>query len=244
MNSAPKVSVLMTAYNQETYIAEAIESVLAQTCTDFELIIVDDGSSDQTVEIARRYTTDQRVRLFVNETNLGQFQNRNRAAKLAQGKYLKYLDSDDMLYPHCLEVMTHQMEMFPQAGLGFANQPREDWAYPVALGPRDSYRLHFLGRGGLGNGPTFAMVRRDIFWEAGGFPIARLSSDVEFSLAVAREHEILFTIKGLVFYRYHAGQQEGGVLLKGGWASRSIGAQAESFQICKGALLHPEIGRA
>ncbi|MBI3852524.1 MAG: glycosyltransferase family 2 protein [Verrucomicrobia bacterium] len=237
--SNPLVSVLMTAYNREQYIAEAIESVLAQTFTDFELIVVDDGSKDRSVEIARRYASDQRVRLFVNEINLGQFQNRNRAAKLARGKYLKYLDADDMLYPHCLDVMTHQMEMFPQAGLGFANQPREEWAYPVALGPRDAYRLNFLGSGGLGHGPTFAIVRKDTFWEVGGFPVMHLSSDMEFNLTVARRHQILFTIQGLVFYRYHAGQQEGGVLIERGWWCRTIGAQAESFRILRDALLHP-----
>ena|SRR5674476_1029541 len=88
----PAVSVLMTAYNREKYIAEAIESVLAQTFTDFELVVVDDGSKDHTVDIARRYSKDPRVSVHINEKNLGDYPNRNRAASLARGRYLKYLD--------------------------------------------------------------------------------------------------------------------------------------------------------
>src|ERR1043165_8139265 len=103
--AAPRVSVLLTAYNREAFIADAIESVLVQTFTDFELLIVDDGSTDRTVEIARRYLHDSRGRLVQNEPNLGQFPNRNYAAQLARGEYLKFHDSDDLMYPHCLAVM-------------------------------------------------------------------------------------------------------------------------------------------
>src|SRR6266404_3983608 len=113
----PTVSVLTTAYNREKYIAQAIESVLASSFKDFELIIVDDCSKDHTVEIARRYTGDSRVQIHVNERNLGQFQNRNHAASLARGKYLKYLDSDDFIYPHGVAVMVDAMERFPDAAL-------------------------------------------------------------------------------------------------------------------------------
>ena len=84
--ATPLVSVLMTAYNREKYIAEAIESVLASTFQDFELIIVDDCSRDHTVEIVRRYTSDPRLQVHVNEKNLGDYPNRNRAASLVQNR--------------------------------------------------------------------------------------------------------------------------------------------------------------
>src|ERR1041384_4534965 len=103
--AVPLVSLLITAYNREQFVAEAIESVLAQTFTDFELIVVDDGSQARTIEIARRYCKDSRVQVHVNKKNLGDYANRNRAASFARGKYLKYLDSDDVLNPHGLEVM-------------------------------------------------------------------------------------------------------------------------------------------
>ena len=89
MNIQPLVSVLMTSYNRENYIAEAIESVLASTYKNFELIIVDDRSKDRTVEIARSYESkDDRVKVYINEKNLGDYPNRNKAASYAKGFYI------------------------------------------------------------------------------------------------------------------------------------------------------------
>jgi glycosyltransferase involved in cell wall biosynthesis len=76
--------------------------VLASSFKDFELIIVDDCSKDHTVEIERRYRSDPRVQIHVNEKNLGDYPNRNRAANYANGKYPGYLDSDDIIYPYGL----------------------------------------------------------------------------------------------------------------------------------------------
>ena len=79
MNSRILVSVLMTSFNREKYIAEAIESVLASTYKDFELIIVDDCSKDNTVGIAKKYEElDSRVKVYINEVNLGDYPNRNK----------------------------------------------------------------------------------------------------------------------------------------------------------------------
>ena len=88
---SPRVSVLLTAYNRERYIAESIESVLAQSHADFELIICDDQSSDGTAGIIRDYARrDSRIRFSINERNLGQFENRRHAASLATSPFLKY----------------------------------------------------------------------------------------------------------------------------------------------------------
>ena len=137
----------MTAYNREKYIAEAIESVLAQTFTDFELIIFDDSSKDRTVEIARRYENDRRVCVHVNTPRLGQFPNRNRAAALAKGKYLKYVDSDDLIYPHCLQVMTHYMEAYPGAGVGICQSLQTDVPFPIQFQPRGAWGQSLSGAG-------------------------------------------------------------------------------------------------
>src|SRR5665213_2881754 len=118
VDDQPLVSVLMTSYNREKYIAEAIESVLASTYTNFELIIVDDSSTDNTVEIAKSYgRKDSRIKVFVNEKNLAQFGNRNKAASYSRGYFLKYFDSDDVMYPDCLEVMVSAMATYPEAGV-------------------------------------------------------------------------------------------------------------------------------
>src|SRR5258708_39815278 len=98
MKSDPLVSILMTAYNREKYIAEAIESVLTSSYTNFELIIVDDCSTDNTLTIAKSYEkNDARIKVYLNEKNLKDYPNRNRAASHAKGKYIKYLDYDDKI---------------------------------------------------------------------------------------------------------------------------------------------------
>ena len=92
----PAVSVVMTAYNRADYIGASIESVLAQSFTDFELIVVDDQSTDGTVALVQRYLGDPRVRLVVNERNLGDYPNRNHGSTFARGEFLSYHDSDDI----------------------------------------------------------------------------------------------------------------------------------------------------
>ncbi|MEH2123494.1 glycosyltransferase family 2 protein [Nostoc sp.] len=100
----PKVSVIIPAYNTETYIGKAIESVLEQTLTDIEVIMVDDGSSDKTVEVAKSFT-DQRLKVIVNQQNLGAAAARNRAFRAAQGEWIAVLDSDDWYAPERLEKL-------------------------------------------------------------------------------------------------------------------------------------------
>jgi glycosyltransferase involved in cell wall biosynthesis len=207
---SPFVSVLMTAYNREKYIAEAIESVLVQTFKDLELIIVDDCSKDRTVEIARRYGKDPRVCIYVNERNLGDYPNRNRAAELARGRYLKYLDADDVMYPHCLETMTQQMERFPEAGVGFEGKQDANWPrpFPFVLSPAETYRGHFFGRRGvLSQGPTASIIRAEVFREFGGFAPEQYIGDTEFWFRVTRKKPLLICYAGLTWWRQHPEQQ-------------------------------------
>ena len=88
----PLVSILMTAYNREKYIAEAIKSVLSSTFINFELIIVDDASVDNTVAIAQTYAAnDNRLKVYINEKNIGDYPNRNKAAGYATGTFITYV---------------------------------------------------------------------------------------------------------------------------------------------------------
>src|SRR5215469_1088660 len=141
MHDAPTVSVLMTSYNRSSYIGFAIESVLASTLGDFELVVVDDCSTDGTQDIVRGYAErDRRVRFYQNKSNLGDYPNRNRAASLARGKWLKYVDSDDYIYPHGLDVLVSTMERFPEAGYGLCSFPAlRDQPYPLCFSPREAY---------------------------------------------------------------------------------------------------------
>ena len=105
----PLVSVSMPAFNAERYIGEAIESILSQTYTNFELIIIDDGSTDQTREIINRYHDTRIVKIFSNE-NRGLIATRNHIAQLARGKYLALLDADDRAFPNRLELQVAFLE--------------------------------------------------------------------------------------------------------------------------------------
>lgn len=98
MLSAPTISVLMPACNVEKYICEAIDSILAQTFTDFEFIIINDGSTDKTEELILQYT-DSRIRYYKNEQNIGIVGTLNRGLELCQGKYIARMDADDISLP-------------------------------------------------------------------------------------------------------------------------------------------------
>ncbi len=102
MTKPPVVSVLMPVYNAERYVAEAVESILTQTFTDFEFLIVDDGSSDGTPEVLRRYEkSDSRVRLTIR-TNLGLVPTLNEMLGAARGEFIARMDADDVALPHRL----------------------------------------------------------------------------------------------------------------------------------------------
>jgi glycosyltransferase involved in cell wall biosynthesis len=227
------VSVLMTAYNREKYIAEAIESVLASTFEDFELIIVDDCSQDHTVEIARRYTADSRVQVHVNKKNLGDYPNRNRAASFACGKYLKYLDSDDVIYPHGLEVMVSSMERFPDAVFGLMRPQRKDGPDPAQISPKEAYVQHFLKGGFLDAGPSGTIIQTSAFRKLGGFSGKRFVGDAELWLRLAARWPIVRFVEGLVWWRRHE-QQE----IRLGYSSS--GYLEWNYRIAVGSLTQPE----
>lgn len=107
----PLVSVIMPVYNTEKYVGQAIESVLSQTCPDFELLIVDDGSKDRSMEICEEYRKkDSRIRLFTNDTDMhGPGSARNIGLDYASGEYLYFMDSDDWIDEDLLERVVDYM---------------------------------------------------------------------------------------------------------------------------------------
>lgn len=107
-----KASVLMPAYNDARYIRDAIDSILGQTFTDFELIIVNDGSTDETPQILASYT-DPRIRILYHPTNMGRAHARNTALNAAQGEYVLWMDADDISLPQRLEKQIKFMDANP-----------------------------------------------------------------------------------------------------------------------------------
>src|SRR5882762_8361511 len=101
MTPRPQVTVLMSAYNAERHLAEAVDSVLAQTFHDFEFLIFEDGSTDSTPIILDRYS-DPRIRLVENGTNLGLTRNLAQGMQTARGDFVARMDADDISMPHRL----------------------------------------------------------------------------------------------------------------------------------------------
>ena len=198
----------MPAYNREAYIGDSIASVLGQRFTDFELVVVDDGSSDRTREVADGFATrDARVRVVANGKNLGQFENRNRAASLARAPLLKFHDSDDVMYAHCLEVMVQAMDAAPEAALGLSQG--RSWPggpSPMVLTPELAYTREFLGHGLFQCGPGGSIIRREAFDAVGGFRTAGVHSDYLLWLDMARRFSIVLLPADLFWYREHAEQ--------------------------------------
>ncbi len=112
-----RVSVLMPTYNQANFIDASIQSAINQTYDDFELIVVDNCSTDQTAATVQKYLSDHRVKYLKNETNIGNINNFNKAVEFAGGEYVKYLFSDDLLLPTALEKFVGVMDSNPNVSL-------------------------------------------------------------------------------------------------------------------------------
>lgn len=109
----PKVSVIMPVYNAQKYLKDAIDSILNQTFTDLEFIIINDGSSDKSTEIIESYS-DPRIRYFTNKENMGIVATLNRGLELATGKYIARMDSDDISHPDRIQKQYDYMEKHPR----------------------------------------------------------------------------------------------------------------------------------
>jgi glycosyltransferase involved in cell wall biosynthesis len=204
----PLVSVLMTAYNREQYIAEAIESVQASTYTNFELIIVDDKSKDRTVEIAETYAVkDARIRVVKNEQNLGDYGNRNKAASAAKGDYLMYVDSDDRILKNGIERCVKAMLQFPQAGFALYVKDHGN-GQPYAIDSTTAIREHFLKRPFLMCGPGGTIQKRSFFESVKGYPTKYgPANDMYYNLKAASQTTIVKLPFEFMFYRLHEGQE-------------------------------------
>lgn len=120
-NKHPRVSIGIPVYNGELYLEEAIESIVAQTFEDFELIISDNASTDRTEEICQAYAAkDRRIRYYRNEKNLGPARNYNRVFELAKGEYFKWAAHDDLLAPEYLERCVEVLDRNPELVLCYS----------------------------------------------------------------------------------------------------------------------------
>ena len=138
----------MTTYNREKYVRQAIQSVLDSTFKDFELVVTDDGSTDDTVRIVKEMAKlDDRIKLHINPKNLGDYPQPVQAASHATGN-TSSTDADDLIYPWGLQILWDCMEQFPEARWGLCSlaQDRNRPFLFSSILP-EAYRYHYLGPG-------------------------------------------------------------------------------------------------
>jgi glycosyltransferase involved in cell wall biosynthesis len=206
--SPPAISVIMPAWNVGPYLDEAIDSILNQTLSGFEVIIVDDGSTDGTRErIAAAAARDSRIRPIFNERNLGTGTSLNRAVEAARAPWIARMDADDVSYPERLEHILGLARANPHAGLiatAFDVIRRRD---RIESGPRGvvitpellPWFLIFYNRIGAGGHVSF---RTDLARSVGAFDERlRTSTDYDFWLRLAEAAPVVVTPKVLYVYR-------------------------------------------
>lgn len=203
---SPLVSLLITNRNRDRYLATAIKSVLAQTFTDFELIIWDDGSTDCSVEIAQQFAAqDQRVRIIAAPH---QGIPRSRTAAIAQltGRYLGWVDSDDILAPTALAETVAVLESNPRVGLVYTDYLVMDAESQVTgLGSR--CQIPYSREALLHKFITFhfRLLRRSVYDQIGGINLAfPYAYDYDLCLRLSEVTDVYPLKKPLYFYRYYA----------------------------------------
>ena len=198
-----KVSVVMPVYNREAFVAEAIASVLAQTFTAFELIIVDDGSTDATPAIIAR-VDDPRVRVL-RQSHAGISTAMNTGVHAARGEYLARLDSDDLWRPEMLATQVALLDQRPEIGAGYARVQRmeaDGRLTPIIWGiapPDPDDHLCSMLQGDFTCNVT-VVVRRACLERVGGYdPSLQPSEDWDLWLRVAQHYRFAFTDRVLAY---------------------------------------------
>ena len=196
----------MTAYNREQFIAEAIESVLNNSYRNIELIVVDDGSIDKTIEIAKGYEqSDSRVKVYINQKNLGDYPNRNKAATYATGEFMMYVDSDDKLNADTINKIFSSVSDITT--LNFAMY----WSHSnetFSLNSNEALTKHFFEKQFLYMGPGGTFIRRSFFNSIGSYPEKYgPANDMYFNLKACCFSSIHLFPFEFIYYRIHAGQE-------------------------------------
>jgi glycosyltransferase involved in cell wall biosynthesis len=218
VSEQPLVSVLTPVYNGEAYLRECIESVLAQTYSNWIYTIVNNCSEDRTLEIAEEYAMkDARIRVYSNETLLPIIENHNKAYRLAplNSKYVKQVSADDWLYPECIARMVDLAEAQPSVGIVATYQLSggdDIWYmknyglsyYKQVVPGREICRSFLLGKLGVFGNPTSTLYRADLVRSTHAFfPNEEPEADVSACLKHLQSSDFGFVHQVLSYERRH-----------------------------------------
>ena len=202
------VSVIIPAYNAEKYLADAIHSILNQTFTKFEVIIIDDCSTARTNEIIQKFAvSDVRIRAFQNKTNLGIAGNRNKGVYLANGKYIVWQDADDISLPWRIEKQLHFMEANPEVAivggyLQFFNDDNENTGIRKYSANDFEIRRRIFRFSPVAQ--PAAMLRKTCLIEAGEYDLQLPpAEDLDMSFRIGIRHKFANLQEVVIKYREH-----------------------------------------
>ena len=207
------ISVLMPAYNAGRHVAEAVESILAQTLGDFEFIIIDDGSKDRTLKILRDFEArDPRIRL-VSRPNLGLVRTLNEGVRMARGKFVARMDADDVALPERFALQVAFLEAHPEVvcvgGESLDVDETGRWVVYRPQRPRDHEAIQEqLLRGICPMCHPTAMIRRDDLLAVGGYDEEfAQSEDLELWLRLGERGRLANLSEVVLRYRRHPGSK-------------------------------------
>jgi glycosyltransferase involved in cell wall biosynthesis len=208
MASIPTVSVVMTAYNTEQYLALAVDSILAQTFEDFEFIVIDDGSTDRSAAILRDYAArDERIRL-TSRPNTGVVRAANEGISLARGKYLARMDSDDISMPYRFARQVSYLEANPEiVCVGGYFELIDECGRPLSLLRPPTTHTEIEEQALAGHGaichPT-ATIRHDAMVKIGGYDEEfTFAEDLDLWLRLAEVGQLANLPETILQYRLH-----------------------------------------
>jgi glycosyltransferase involved in cell wall biosynthesis len=198
----------MTCFNREKYIEESILSVINSNYKNLELIIADDCSIDQSEKLIKKYLQlDNRIKYIKNNTNLGDYPNRNSAAFHATGEYLMFVDSDDILFKDSISKCIAYMMEYPDVKFGISAVKYINHGIRY-LNSRNAIEIHFFNYPILMSGPGGTIHRRDFFNQLNGFPIDYgPANDMYHNLKAVLSTPILLFSFEISYYRIHPEQE-------------------------------------
>ncbi len=201
-----KISLIITVYNRDRYLSSALESVLAQTKTDFELLIWDDGSTDNSVTIAKQYAKDDERVKVVEGVHQGITRSLKAAIAHTTGHYLGWVDSDDLLEPTALEETSAVLDVRPEVGLVYTDYIDID-ANGRVLDHGKRCRIPYSKERLLLDFMTFhfRLIRRSVFNQVGGIDESfECAQDYDLCLKLSEVTKVQHIKKPLYLYRHHA----------------------------------------